>query len=416
MKEKTRFFIKENQILLIFFGIALIVHLFLPLNWADDAVFLKKTENTDILAFLNGSARPFTDGLTYIFTRNQWLWRIFNPCILTVLCWAIPKTAPVQPSKKSIVFVCIAAVFPTMIMVDAGFVATTVNYLWPVAFGILNLLPLIDSYYGEKTNTALLLLLIPMLIYTTNMQQMCAVLLAIFLFANAYFIFKKNFKPYIFLQLIITLFGTAASLFLNFTGDNSRMFRETSRYFPDFAQLNLFEKAELGFSSTFYCMTMETRFAFAFFWAFSFFLSVIMFKRSRSTALKVFSVFPPAFATVFGVYSLIPDCNSTFFEFLTGGMKHFRMEKAFYSFEPVPDILFLIICIILICCIWNLIETNGQKVFAASAFLLGLGSRMLMGFSPTVWASGYRTYCIMFIAFIYIVLMIISNNKNKSAC
>lgn len=415
MKSKFTEFVKQNRFFLIFFSIALIIHLFLPLNWADDAVFLKKTANTDMLTFLNGSARPLTDGLTYIFTQNQWLWRILNPCILTLLGWAILKTAPVQANQKSTAFVCVASIFPTMVMVDAGFVATTVNYLWPVTFGILNLLPFINAYHGRKTNKFLLLLLTPMLAYATNMQQMCAVLLAVFLLANIYFIFKKSFKPYVLLQLIITLCGTAASLLLNFTGDNSRMLRETNRYFPDFSLLNIFEKTELGFSSTFYCMTMETRFAFAGFFIFALFLAVTMFKRKKSIAVRAASLFPSVFSIIFGVYSLIPNFTLSFFEFFTGGMKHFRMEKAVYSFKIVPDIIFLIICIILIYCIWNLIESMGQKLFASSAFVLGLGSRMLMGFSPTVWASGYRTYCIMFIAFIYIALIIILQKKNESA-
>lgn len=241
--------------------------------------------------------------------------------------------------------------------------------------------------------------------YSTNMQQMCAVLLAVFLIANIYFLLKINFKPYLLLQLIITLLGTASSLVLNFTGDNSRMLRETSRYFPNFAQLNIFEKAELGFSSTFYCMTMEIHFAFAGFMAFSLFLSIMCFKRNKSTKLKTLSVFPPLFSLVCGIKSLISDKISFW------NLKNYGLEKAVYSFEPILDILFLIICLITVYCIWHLIDSAGHKLFSASAFLLGLGSRMLMGFSPTVWASGYRTFCIMFIAFIYIALIIISQKE-----
>lgn len=83
MKLSFNKFIKENKLLISLFVILFVVHLFLPLNWSDDAVFLKKTADKDILTFLNGSARPFTDGLTYIFSRNQWLWRIMNPLVLT---------------------------------------------------------------------------------------------------------------------------------------------------------------------------------------------------------------------------------------------------------------------------------------------------------------------------------------------
>lgn len=405
MKEKIYTLINQYKIFIVFFIIALFIHMFLPLNWADDAIFMKKVANADILSFLNGSARPFTDGMTYILIKNQWLWRILNPFILSLLSFSIIKTAPVLSDKKCTVFVCASIIFPTMIMIDAGFVATTVNYLWAVTFGILNLLPLVNSYYGRKNNSFLLVLLVPLLIYSTNMQQMCAVLLAVFLFANVYFIFKKTFKPYIFLQFVITLLGTLSSLSLNFTGDNSRFAREAGRYFPDFDKLNIFEKTELGFSSTFYCMTMETRFAFAGFIIFASFLAVMCFKKKKSTLIKVLSCIPVVYSLVFGIASLFTE-NS-----IAGGLKHFRMTKAFYSFEPIVDIIFVLILIILIYCIWNLIEDMGQKFYAESAFLLGLGSRMLMGFSPTVWASGYRTFCIMFISFIYIALIILNQNR-----
>ena len=408
MKEKLYTFINQYKILIIFFLTALFIHLFLPLNWADDAIFMKKITDADILTFLNGSARPFTDGMTYILIKNQWLWRVLNPLILSLLSFSIIKTAPVLSDKKCTVLVCTSIIFPTMIMVDAGFVATTVNYLWAVTFGILNLLPLVNSYYGRKNNPVLLILLVPLLMYSTNMQQMCAVLLAVFLSANIYFIFKKSFKPYIILQFVITLLGTLYSLSLNFTGDNSRFIREAGRYFPDFDKLNIFEKAELGFSSTFYCMTMDMRFAFAGFIIFALFLTVMCFKKKKATFIKALSFIPVVFSLVFSIVSLFNKNG------IAGELKHFRMTKAFYSFEPVVDIIFVVLLIILMYCIWNLIEDIGQKLFAESTFLLGLGSRMLMGFSPTVWASGYRTFCIMFISFIYIALIITKSRSRLS--
>lgn len=410
MKEKVYTFYEQYKTYIIFFVFALFIHMFLPLNWADDTVFMKKAANTDIISFLNGSARPFTDGMTYILIKNQWLWRILNPLILSLLSFSIIRTAPVLSDKKCINWVCVLIVFPTMIMVDAGFIATTVNYLWAVTFGILNLLPLVNSYHGRKNSVLFLILLIPLLVYSTNMQQMCAVLLAVFFFANLYFIFKKSFRPYIFLQFVITLLGALYSLSLNFTGDNSRFIRESGRYFPDFEQLNIFEKAELGFSSTFYCMTMEIRFAFAGFFLFALFLATTCFRKNKSVFTKLLSCVPVVCSLVFGIASLFTK-NS-----IAGDLKHFRMTKAFYSFEPVADIIFILIMIILMFCIWNLIENMEQKLFAECAFLLGLGSRMLMGFSPTVWASGYRTFCIMFITFIYIVLIIFNQNtiKNKT--
>lgn len=413
MKYKINDFITKNKFILIFFCVALLIHFFLPLNWSDDAVFLKKTADKDIFTFLNGSARPLTDGLTYIFSRNQLLWRILNPCVLSILLYGIGKTTSVDLKYKSTQIIVLTALFPTMVLVDAGFVATTLNYLWPVTFGILNLIPLINYINDKTTNKALLFALIPLLAYATNMQQMCAVLLAVFIISNLYFIFQKRFKPYLFFQLLITAAGTLSSLILNFTGDNSRIIRESERYFPAFSQLNIFEKTELGFSSTFFCMTMEMRQAFAGFFIFSVFLAFMVFKTQKNLFAKIISIFPALTSLVFSVVSIAPDVDAAAFEFLTGGMVHYRMNKAAYSFEIVPDIYFIIILLIIIYCVSILINDKSQKIAAISILMLGLGSRILMGFSPTVWASGYRTYCIMFITFIYLSLIITSNHEKR---
>lgn len=408
MKNNILKFIKENKIIISLFLVLLIVHLFLPLNWSDDAVFLKKTADKDIFEFLNGSARPFTDGLTYIFSRNQWLWRILNPFVLTVAVWSVHKTAPLKTKNNKTLLICFAVLFPTFILVDAGFIATTVNYLWPVTFGILNLIPAINSIQGKKTNILFLVLLIPLLVYSTNMQQLCAVLLAIFPSIIIYFIIKKkSFKPYFILQFFITAAGTLFSLYVNFTGDNSRIIRETNRYFPEFGELNFIEKFELGFSSTFYSMTMEIRQAFAGFIIFTALLIFLTFKANKNKIQKSLSLAPAIFSVIFGILSLIPDNNSSFINFLTNEMQHPRLDKASYSFNILPDIFFIIICITIMYNIWTLIKDTEYKIISESIFLLGLGSRILMGFSPTVWASGYRTYCILFISFIYISLILI---------
>lgn len=69
----------------------LVVHLLLPLDWGDDKVFLSKSADADLFEFLQGSARPFTDGLTYIFSRFHFLWRVLNPVVLTILIRVILK-------------------------------------------------------------------------------------------------------------------------------------------------------------------------------------------------------------------------------------------------------------------------------------------------------------------------------------
>ncbi len=400
--------IKQYKPVLIYFLIVFVVSWLLPLNWADDAVFAQTTANRTLFDFLKGSARPFTDGLTYIFSHNKWLWRLLNPFVIMLSVYSVKETLPFKFSKNDLLFLSITTTIVTMALVDAGFIATTVNYLWPIAFGVFSLISVKKTYYKEKTPLIYKLISIPLLVYATNMQQMCAVLLGIFLLFNVFLWFNKRFDLFHLVQLFITAAGTFMSLYLNFTGDNSRMMRETGRYFPQFAELNVFEKAELGFSSTFFCFIMETRFAFFPFLFFTAYLSYKIFKNKQKTLPKILSLILPAFTFAMGILSLF---DNPVYSFFSGGIVHGRMTKSTYSFGIVPFVIFVISAFLVLYTVLILIDKKEYKFFAFSALLIGLASRVLMGFSPTVWASGYRTFSILFIGFIYVILIVNKSEK-----
>ncbi|EGO9501611.1 hypothetical protein DQ176_12745, partial [Enterococcus faecalis] len=49
-------------------------------------------------------------------------------------------------------------------------------------------------------------------------------------------------------------------------------------------------------------------------------------------------------------------------------------------------------------------DDKKTAIFLAILMIMGFCSRVIMGFSPTVWASGMRTYYILFIVVAIIVL------------
>ncbi len=376
------------------------VHFLLPLNWGDDKIFLSKSADSGLFEFLKGSARPFTDGLTYIFSKYHFLWRLLNSAILTILIFVIPRILPSGRVHKALPLL---AVYPTMCMVDAGFIATTVNYLWPVTFGIISLLPLKNALYNKKTNLVLRIIIIPLMLYATNMQQMSVVMLVALTVGNIYLLIKKKtVYLYLALQNIIVFLMTGYSYYLNTVGENNRMVRETGRYFPEFLSLNIFQKLELGFSSTFYGLTSQIYFPLVISLGFMIFLCVMMFKNNEK--LKTLSLVPPVLSVIL--------CFA--FPYIFDGIKNYKMEKAVYSFEPAADLVFVLIGAVVILSIFTLVKNKGNRIYCLCVLTLGLGSRVMMGLSPTVWASGCRTFCIMLISFIITSLVIIEERNNET--
>lgn len=388
----------------VFFVFALIAHLFLPLNWGDDKVFGTEA-SMPLNEFLYGSSRILTDTLTYIFNKYNILWRLLNPCVLTMLPYVLSKLLSVK-SKAVQATLCLLILFPTMTIVDAGFIATTVNYLWPITFGLINLLIFQNIAADKRSPFYIFIAGIPLMVYAINMEQMSAILTASLLIGCVHLFFvKKKFHIYPLIQLLVSSFGVLYAYFGNTSQDNSRMLRETLRYFPDFGELNVLQKIELGFSSTMHGLTMDLRLTFVAFLAFTVFLAVIAFRKRAHFSARLTSLIPIAFSVICTLLNASAPFES---------IKNFRMDKAEYLFSPLFDILFVIV---LLCILYTVACLLENKFLTLKVFVIlaaGLAARMLMGFSPTVWASGYRTFCIMIISFIIVTVIILNRERTAS--
>ena len=90
--------IKNTYIVL--FLVSLAVCLFLPISWGDDSIFQEKSANLNLLSFIDGSARPFTDSLTFIFSKYKILWRLLNPVVMVSLLYGISSLLPFRINSK----------------------------------------------------------------------------------------------------------------------------------------------------------------------------------------------------------------------------------------------------------------------------------------------------------------------------
>ena len=408
MKPNIFIISKKNKMFYLYFYLfMLVVHLSLPLNWGDDAVFFEKSSRLNLFEFLDNSARPIIDAFTYFFIRFPMLWRFINPFILTTEAIIISKYLPGKNCNEKNAFFSIALLFPSMFVVDAGFIATTLNYLWAVTFGLLSLLSIWKKINNLNLNFFVKIILLPCLLYALNMQQMAILLFFIFGGACLYFIWNKNFSLYIFLQFIVTVCGLTISYLLNIVGDDSRMIRESTRYFPTFEKLSFFNKIELGFSSTLYSLTIEPSFAWIVFFSFLLVLIYFTFKNNISFINKLITSFPLLFS-IFGIFDWFGLWGSRrrFF----GKLYNYKMEKAVYTFDIIVDFFFLIVLVCVLYTLFLLIKDKRKLGLSLMALSLGLGTRMVMGFSPTVWASGYRTFYILFVSLIVVTYLIINDN------
>jgi hypothetical protein len=174
------------------------------------------------------------------------------------------------------------------------------------------------------------------------------------------------------------------------------MIREASRYFPNYNTLTVFERLELGFSSTFHGLFMALHIPSVFVLLLCVFLLISTIKRSPSILTKILSL-----CTVMLSLVLLFLGTKGALDFLDPPM-NYKMNDALYHFSWKSDFAFLLFIVIFVAVLLNMTRKRESKCIVCFVLTLGLASRMLMGFSPTVWASGYRTFYILLISMVVV--------------
>lgn len=360
-----------------------LAHLLLPLRWGDDAVFFGKARRLGLAAFLRTSSRPLVDSATYLFASCPLLWRVLNPLALLALAWLLARLLKAGGRRETLLGLLL--LIPSMGLVDAGFMATTVNYLWPVTCGLFVIYSVLR--FAPRVQYAWLrcVLALPALAYAANMQQMAVLLPAVLALLCCGAARRKEAGKALLAGAYAALAAVAAaySYYKSTAGEASRLAREAGRYFPGFQSLSLPQRLELGFSSTFHGLTMALSLPGVLFLIFCVFLAVMALRRPLRVWRKALSFVPAALTVILFVFrKSSPLVNP-------------KMAKAAYLFSWKTDLVFLLLACAVLAAVLQLIQNRGSRLAAFCALALGAGSRVLMGFSPTVWASGYRTFTIL---------------------
>ena len=143
------------------------------------------------------------------------------------------------------------------------------------------------------------------------------------------------------------------------------------------------------------------------------FLNVIVHKKKKKSYIKIIAAFLCVVQIALFAYQISGAHFITAFE----GMQNYKMHEAVYTFYPLADSIYFLLIIGIMTVIYHCVQ---RRVFYQVTVLICLGgiSRILMGFSPTVWASGVRTFAIIIIALIFSAVLIIQDIplESEHAC
>lgn len=411
-------------VMAVFFLILLSFHLLLETGWGDDVFFAEG--NLPFGAFLAERYRTWTSRILIeaeiklLTAAPAWVWKILNILMVLLLVWVTADLFGIESRKapgkisSQILFFCMLGCLPVLSLCDAGWIATTVNYLWPMTLGLVAMRPLKHWIRGEKCSAWEYPVCPVCVIFAANMEQGAAILFGVYLLCGIYISLKGGrLSSFYFVLLFCVVFSV---LFILTTPGNAiRYTKEMNHWFPGFDELNLYEKILMGFidSVNYYASAgggERTNFIFALL-AGILLAGVLQKNRERGFRFQAAAAFVP-FLFYWGIGQMgnsLLQVNA----FKRGGhvVGLFGKNRCLSTGAGAFDYLGWIsysrkmvllqagIYLALMLCVGAAICFIHGKSAETLLELLILGggfcSRVMMGFSPTIYASGERTslYC-----------------------
>lgn len=231
-----------------------------PHFFGDDVNFLNYSQNElsknfqTSLAYLQDryntwSSRIFIEVILMLVIRSFFLWRLLTAITVITLVWIINVYFNRDKSLKIlIVSMGLFLLIPPLVFSNAGWIATTLNYLWPLTAGLLSAYPVFCRLSGKRVKAYLYIPCLLLFVFACNQEQILACILGVLVLGTIYFltVVKKNSLLLIPYWLIAILSG----IFIQFSpGNKMRFAKEVSGRFADYNQIGFFHKIEMGYAT-----------------------------------------------------------------------------------------------------------------------------------------------------------------------
>lgn len=397
---------------LFLFIIFFLLHLLLP-HIRDDRVIEQGMDFTPITPSYIGylitskyqewSSRIFINVMTLVMGKlPHIIWIVLDSAMVLLSVWSIFELTDVEErdNKKVASFlVTLFLLYPFSHMATAGWKATTVTYLWALACGLYAMIPITRYLTKTKIKRWEYPLFFLALLYGANQEQMSAVLTGIYgcVIVYAFAVAKKQNRKipkFFFLQFFACFASFLLALFS--PGNNTRSSDETTTWFADYARLSLVNKLEIGISSAGYELFYSANLCF---FVLSGLLLLLVILKYKEKEYRILAMCPFLSSLVFGVcypimVSLFPALEKWKTMLTQYGTITVENYTTRFSYLPFFGICLLFCCVLVT---FYLIYENSWKSCAMCViFFIGYASRVVLAFSPTVWASSYRTYLFLY--------------------
>ncbi len=387
------------------------------LGWGDDLFFGTALQEKTLLQFLNEryiewSSRLVIEALlVFIASINPIVWRILNG-IMMVLIATMMATIFGSKNKQSEARILCAfslLLIPLDSMNSAGWMATTMNYVWVLALGLVALLPLKKWCNQKQCAWWEILISCFAILYAANMEQMSAILFGAYLVCGVYFILQKR-KPSWQYWMQFVLIMASMCFILACPGNQVRTALVTELYLPEFASFHFIEKLYIGFLSTSqYYMAENSGNK-----TFILLAIVLLIAAIRSKKVKwyghIIAMVPVLYAVgvtyilKFLVQAGLWNKGLRLLEVLWNNFSISQLSGFDSKLILIQAVCYLVVWICMFGTIYLIYGHSSETYLQWIVLIAGLLSRVIIGFTPNMYVSGDRTAIFATVSILILVL------------
>ncbi len=386
----------------------------------DDIANMNKVKDNGIITILKTlynvwSSRTIIDFMVLIMTSvNFYIFKILNCAI----CISIPfiiayLTCPNNPNY--LVASGLFFMYPFNHLSSAGWVSTSVVYLWPVFFLLLAMIPLRKKLDNQPISLFTYIIGTISLIVASNMEQTSLIILGILVAFNIYMYICHTRSYYSNFALVINMISIV--YILSSPGNNARLNSEIVNWMVDFKMWSFADKLYMG------SMTTLNHFIFSenlVFLLFSVLIFSLVCNKKSDISFRLLSLVPLASTFLERYFNSILPVKLVYF--INGRVAYgavsneylINLQNASLMATYIPMILAGFVLISIIISIFIIFGNSYYTITVYLILTLGFASRVIMGFSPTLFASSLRTYIFMYFAILSVMLMMFNELKKTN--
>ena len=384
----------------------IIMHLFMRIDLYDDALNIELNSGYSAFEWVSfryyaWSSRYIQEFIGYFILKAPVVWVVVDIVFVSLMPFFLTEITGAKGRERYLAFFLLA-LYPVLQQSEAGWICTTMTYVWPVFFGLLTFWLFKRLLNSEKMKWYLLVFFYLSMLIASNHELLAVLMICVFVYEALVMFLKRTAdrkKMLIILFAVILGVVNIAVIMLS-PGIRIRAAIEV-RFFEGYETLSLIKRLCLGINR---CVKIFVSTPNAIFIIFSTVLAFISLKRARHVISKIVCVLPaaflfvihlvfPGFFSVSDIYEVHLSDSQTLRALLCGGLM----------------LLFLSFAILV--AFWD----DKKKGFLnVIVFVIGFATTAAMGFSPTIYASGYRTSIFTYFSLIFVIISVLVHEAKRA--